>query len=218
MQTYDFSQLEHGGRLELIVGPMFSGKSEELIRRVTRATIANQRVQVFKPALDNRYHHSALSSHNGRTFEAIAVRDVLEMQAHFDEATQVIAIDEAQFLDDALPAWLNTLANAGYRVIVAGLDLDFRAEPFGVMPELLARAEYVDKLTAVCMVCGCAATRSQRLIAGAPAHYDDPIILTGASETYEARCRQHHVVIQGARTLPLFTSEQIYRKESLQEG
>lgn len=207
MLDYRFSQLEQGGWLELIVGPMFSGKSEELIRRVTRACIAQQRVQVFKPAIDLRYQKDALASHNGRTFKAIPVQSVAEMAQAFDANSHVIAIDEAQFLDDALADWVDARADEGYRVIVAGLDLDFRAEPFGIMPELMARAEHVDKLTAVCMQCGRAATRSQRLIAGQPAHYDDPIILTGASESYEARCRQHHVVMHGARSAPLFALE-----------
>ncbi|ADI15185.1 thymidine kinase [Truepera radiovictrix] len=193
-----------GGFLELIVGPMFSGKSEELIRRVTRAFIAKQRVQVFKPALDGRYHAQAVASHNGRTLEALAVSDVEEMRAALSEAVQVVAIDEGQFLSAALVGFACDLAESGKRVMIAGLDLDFRAEPFGPMPELLSRAESVTKLTAVCVRCGAPATRTQRLIGGHPAHYDDPVILVGAAEAYEPRCRACHRVPRAERLTPLF--------------
>lgn len=193
-----------GGHLEVIVGPMFSGKSEELIRRVTRALIARQRVAVFKPALDNRYHATQVASHAGRSIEAVAVPDVAAIRAHLSgegellsaepEGVDVVGIDEAQFFgDDLIPLSLE-LAERGVRVILAGLDMDFRAEPFGPVPELLARAESVEKLTAICTVCGAPATRSQRLIGGQPARYDDPVVLVGAQESYEARCRVHHEV------------------------
>ncbi|GGK93222.1 thymidine kinase [Deinococcus radiotolerans] len=195
----------HGGHLEVIVGPMFSGKSEELIRRVTRAVIARQRVQVFKPALDDRYHESAVASHAGRTVNAVAVRSARDIRAYLsgegsllhapgDTLPDVIGIDEVQFLDAAIIPLALELADAGVRVILAGLDQDFRAEPFGFIPELLARAESVEKLTAICTVCGAPATRSQRLIGGQPAHFDDPVVLVGAEESYEARCRVHHVL------------------------
>lgn len=198
------------GHLEVIVGPMFSGKSEELIRRVTRALIARLDVRVFKPALDARYHATRVASHAGRTLEAQAVKDAAsvrlalglqEREALFGPEAyspavvrlpDVVAFDEAQFFDPGLAPLAQDLANGGVRVILAGLDLDFRGEPFGCMPEVLARAESVDKLTAVCMVCGRPATRTQRLVNGRPARYDDPIILVGAAESYEARCRRHH--------------------------
>lgn len=193
-----------GGHLEVIVGPMFSGKSEELIRRVTRAVIARQQVAVFKPALDDRYHATQVASHAGRTTAALAVADVNGIRAHLSgegdllsaapQGVDVVGIDEAQFFGPDLVPLVLDLADAGVRVILAGLDLDFRAEPFGLMPELLARAESVEKLTAICTVCGAPATRSQRLIGGQPARYDDPVVLVGAQESYEARCRIHHVV------------------------
>ena len=195
----------HGGHLEVIVGPMFSGKSEELIRRVTRAVIARQRVSVFKPALDDRYHVSAVASHAGRTVNAVAVRGAADIRAYLsgegallntqgETLPDVVGIDEVQFMDAAIIPLALDLADAGVRVILAGLDLDFRAEPFGFMPELLARAESVEKLTAICTVCGAPATRSQRLIGGQPARFDDPVVLVGAEESYEARCRVHHVL------------------------
>jgi thymidine kinase len=192
-----------GGWIELVVGPMFSGKSEELIRRVTRALIARQKVQVFKPAIDDRYESTALASHAGRSLEAIAVDDTAGIRGILEDDVQVVAVDEGQFFDAALVPLALELADAGKRVIVAGLDLDFRGEPFGPMPDLLAQAEVVEKLTAICS-CGRAATRTQRLIGGHPAHYDDPVILVGAAERYEPRCRAHHVVLREARDTPLF--------------
>ena len=194
-----------GGWLELIVGPMFSGKSEELIRRVTRAFIAKQEVQVFKPSLDTRYGAASVASHNGRTLEAVSVKDASEMRVRLEPQTQVVAIDEGQFLGDELVSLALELADGGKRVLIAGLDLDFRAEPFGPMPQLLARAESVTKLTAIC-TCGSAATRTQRLIGGHPAHFDDPVILVGAAESYEPRCRAcHRVPAHGAPHTALST-------------
>jgi len=195
----------HGGHLEVIVGPMFSGKSEELIRRVTRAVIARQRVAVFKPALDDRYHVAHVASHAGRRIEAVAVPDAAAIRAHLsgegalltvpgEGLPEVVGIDEAQFFGRELVPLALDLAGAGVRVVLASLDLDFRAEPFGCIPDLLARAESVEKLTAICTVCGAPATRSQRLIAGLPARFGDPVVLVGADETYEARCRVHHEV------------------------
>lgn len=195
------------GWLEVIVGPMFSGKSEELIRRLNRAFIARQRVQVFKPAIDDRYDNAAVASHNGRTLDALAVKDVADIRNALDDATQVIGIDEGQFLSGDLVPLALDLADTGKRVIVAGLDLDFRGEPFGLIPTLLAHAESVTKLSAICG-CGKAATRTQRLIGGHPAHYDDPVILVGAAESYEPRCRDHHDVPREARVSPLFTFEE----------
>ena len=182
---------------------MFSGKSEELIRRVTRALIARQGVQVFKPVIDDRFDKLAVASHAGRTLDAQPVASVAELEAAVLDETRVVAIDEAQFFDGELVGLVGRLADGGKRVILAGLDLDFRGEPFGPMPGLLARAEVVEKLTAICR-CGRAATRTQRLIHGAPAHYDDPIVLVGAAESYEPRCRECHVVIVGRRPTPLF--------------
>ncbi len=192
-----------GGWVEVVAGPMFSGKSEELIRRVTRAMIARQSVQVFKPLIDDRYDAVAVASHGGRTLRAEAVADVADLRVRIDPITRVIAVDEAQFFDDGLVDVVLELADRGRRVIVAGLDLDFRGMPFGPMPALLAHAEIVEKLTAICR-CGKAATRTQRLIAGEPAHEDDPVILVGAAEAYEPRCRACHVVLRGARSTPLF--------------
>lgn len=183
-----------GGWIEVICGSMFSGKTEELIRRVRRAQIARQKVQVFKPALDTRYHTTAIASHSGAREEAIAVRDTAELRAKLDPETTVIAIDEVQFFDADIVALCTELAEAGKRVICAGLDMDFRGEPFGPVPTLLAIAEQVDKLQAICAVCGGPASRSQRLINGEPAYEDDPVVLVGADEVYQARCRGCHVV------------------------
>jgi thymidine kinase len=184
-----------GGWVEVICGVMFSGKSEELIRRVRRAIIARKKVQVFKSHLDERYsgiYH--VSSHDGRTVEAVPV-DTPEQIARLIEAdTQVVAIDEAQFLDGSIVDLVTSLANRGIRVIVAGTDSDFRGEPFGAMPQLLAVAEVVDKLHAICVICGNPASRNQRLIAGKPARYDSPTIMVGSVESYEARCRACHSV------------------------
>ncbi|UCH25744.1 MAG: thymidine kinase [Trueperaceae bacterium] len=192
-----------GGWLEVIAGPMFSGKSEELIRRVTRALIARHKVQVFKPAIDDRYDLVSVASHDGRTLDAEPVESVAAIRDKLRPNTRVVAIDEAQFLSNDLVELVLELADSGKRVLVAGLDLDFRGEPFGPMPELLAQAEVVEKLTAICG-CGRAGTRTQRLISGQPAHYDDPVILVGASESYEPRCREHHVVLREERAVPLF--------------
>lgn len=183
-----------GGWIELICGGMFAGKSEELLRRIRRAEIARQPVQVFKPAIDHRYGVDVIASHNGMTREAVIVRGPWEILELVRPETQVVAIDEAQFFDPALADVCNELANRGLRVIVAGLDLDFRGEPFGSIPLLLAQAEYVEKLQAICQACGAPACRTQRLINGQPANYDDPVVLIGASEVYEARCRDCHEV------------------------
>jgi thymidine kinase len=173
---------------------MFSGKTEELIRRLTRAEIAKQKVQVFKPKLDDRYEAAKLSSHGGSYYEATVVENAAEIATYVDDDTDVIAIDEVQFFDWTIAELCDRLANKGRRVILAGLDMDFRGEPFGPMPLLMAQAEAVDKLQAICMVCGAPASRTQRLIDGRPANYDYPVILVGASEVYEARCRRHHEV------------------------
>jgi thymidine kinase len=183
------------GRVELICGSMFSGKTEELIRRLRRAVIARQKVQVFKPAIDDRYHQSRLTSHNGLGFEALPVSTAAELLAALQPDTTVVAIDEVQFFDPAIVELCDQLAQQGKRVICAGLDTDFRGVPFGPMPDLMARAEEVDKLHAICVICGEEASRTQRLIDGQPAAFDDPVVLVGAAEVYEARCRQCHQVL-----------------------
>jgi thymidine kinase len=183
-----------GGSLEVVCGCMFSGKSEELIRRLRRAVIAKKKVQVFKPQIDDRYSIDQVRSHSGVGFDAIPVSSAKELLRLIKPDSEVVGIDEAQFFDADLPQVVRKLADGGRRVICAGLDLDFRGEPFGPMPLLLALAERVDKLTAICVVSGEPATRTQRLINGKPAAYDDPIILVGASDSYEARARKYHEV------------------------
>ncbi|WP_341468964.1 thymidine kinase [Candidatus Chlorohelix allophototropha] len=194
LQRRHVQREESGGWIEIICGSMFSGKTEELIRRIKRATIARQLVQVFKPALDNRYSEEQVASHAGSFFNAIPVSNVAQMRQLLNLEADVIGVDEAQFFDSDIVAFCREVANAGRRVIVAGLDLDFRGEPFGPMPYLMAEAEQVDKLHAICLVCGAPASRTQRLINGQPASYNDPIILVGATENYEARCRRHQIV------------------------
>ena len=186
--------MTQSGWLEVICGSMFSGKSEELIRRIRRAQFARQEVKVFKPTIDNRYSEDAVVSHNGNSVIAIPVATPAEMFRYISTATDVVAIDEVQFFSDDIIDVVQTLADHGYRVIAAGLDQDFRGEPFGPVPALMAIAESVTKLQAVCTVCGSPASRTQRLINGVPASYDDPVILVGASEAYEPRCRHHHEV------------------------
>lgn len=190
--------LYHGddhGWIEVITGVMFSGKSEELIRRVRRSLIAKKRVQLFKSALDHRYAGvSHISSHDGTGVEAVPIRSSLELARLAHPRTQVFAIDEAQFLDDGIIEIATTLADRGARLIIAGTDMDFRGEPFGPMADLLVRAETVDKLHAICVICGSPATRNQRLVNGEPAPYDAPTIQVGGADSYEARCRRCHVV------------------------
>lgn len=182
------------GSIEVVCGSMFSGKTEELIRRIKRATIARRRVQVFKPLIDNRYSADEVASHDGLRSRAELVSNSEEIADLIRDDTEVIAIDEVQFLDTAVVNLCERLAGAGKRVIVAGLDQDFRGEPFGPIPALMAKAEAIDKLHAICVVCGGAASRTQRLINGRPASYHDPVIMVGAHERYEARCRHHHEV------------------------
>ena len=182
------------GSIEVVCGSMFSGKTDELIRRLVRATIAKQKVQVFKPAIDIRYAVEKVTSHAGANYDALPVASAKEIPANLDQDTTVVGIDEAQFFDLQVAEVAQELAARGVRVIVAGLDMDFRGEPFGPMPFILAKAERVDKLHAICMVCGDEASRTQRLVNGKPAKYDDPVVIVGASELYEARCRAHHEV------------------------
>jgi thymidine kinase len=184
----------HAGSIEIITGSMFCGKTEELIRRLRRATIAKQNVQVFKPKIDNRYAEEKVTSHAGANFDAIPIQDSSEIIDKLKDETTVVAIDEAQFFDPGIVSITQQLADKGIRVIIAGLDMDFRGEPFGPMPILMSKAEEVSKLHAICVVCGEEASRTQRFVDHHPARYDDPVVIVGASELYEARCREHHVV------------------------
>ncbi|RIE16632.1 thymidine kinase [Candidatus Cryosericum septentrionale] len=183
------------GRIEVVAGCMFSGKSEELIRRLKRAQIARQKVIALKSSLDDRYGLEMITSHSGIRLESAIVASSADVVRIVEERqVEVVGIDEVQFFDPGIVEVAEYLAGKGLRVILAGLDQDFRGEPFGPMPELLSLAEEVTKLTAVCMVCGRPATRTQRIVNGRPARYDDPVVMVGAAESYEARCREHHVV------------------------
>lgn len=184
-----------GGWIELICGSMFSGKTEELLRRVRRSEIARRRILLFKPRIDHRYGHKRVTSHNGKArSDAVAAESAAALLAQVPAGTDVVAIDEVQFFDHAIAEVCRELADRGVQVIAAGLDQDFRGEPFGAMPLLMALAEQVDKLHAICVRCGAPATRTQRLIDGEPARFDDPVIFVGGSESYEARCRTCHDV------------------------
>jgi thymidine kinase len=183
------------GYIEVISGCMFAGKTEELIRRIKTLEFAKKNVLVFKPAIDNRYSNTKVVSHAGSSVESIVVPDARSILDFVKDDTDVVAIDEIQFFDEDVLLVCDYLAKKGLRVMAAGLDTDFRAEPFGVMPRLITDAEFVTKLTAVCMKCGAPATRTQRLVNGKPAQYSDPIIMVGAAEAYEARCRHCHEVI-----------------------
>lgn len=182
------------GSVEVITGSMFCGKTDEMIRRLRRAAIAKQKIQVFKPTIDNRYDEVMVVSHAGNQFDATPVESAAEVREKLADDTTVVAIDEAQFFDDGIVDLVNELAERGLRVIVGGLDLDFRGVPFGPMPILISQAEHVDKLHAICMVCGKDASRTQRLVNGQPARHDDPVVIVGADEMYEARCRKCHEV------------------------
>lgn len=182
------------GYIEVISGCMFAGKTEELIRRINTLEFAKKNVLVFKPVIDNRYAENMVVSHAGSSVQSYNIAKAVEILEYVNEKTDVVAVDEVQFFDDDIVLVCDELAGRGIRVMVAGLDTDFRGEPFGVMPKLMTTAEFVTKLTAVCTICGAPATRTQRLVNGNPAAYDDPTILVGASESYEARCRHHHIV------------------------
>jgi len=182
------------GSVEVICGSMFCGKTEELIRRLRRARIAKQEVQVFKPLIDNRYNHNKVTSHSGLDVDAHPVESPEDILKQLNPATTVVGVDEVQFFSEGIVDVVEQLAERGLRVIVTGLDMNFKGEPFGCMPQLIARAEKVEKLQAICMVCGEPASRTQRLVDGKPAHFDDPVVVVGAQELYEARCRQHHEV------------------------
>ena len=168
---------------------MFAGKTEELIRRIKVLEFAKKNVLVFKPAIDNRYSDTKVVSHAGGSVESFVVNDARSILDFIKDDTDVVAIDEVQFFDKDILLVVDYLAKKGIRVMAAGLDTDFRAEPFGVMPQLITQAEFVTKLTAVCVKCGAPATRTQRIVNGKPARFTDPIIMVGAAESYEARCR-----------------------------
>lgn len=176
---------EENGWIEVITGCMFSGKTSELLRRVRRAELAGHDVQMYKPAVDDRYGETEIGSHNGnkRTAKVVENAEELESEAY------VIAVDEANFFDEEIVEKAQNLAVKGHRVIVSGIDSTFRGEPFHPVPELMAQAEFVEKLNAICVKCGEPATRNQRLVDGKPAHVDDPTVVVGADEKYEARCR-----------------------------
>ncbi len=192
-----FLLTEGMGWIEVVTGGMFSGKSEELIRRLRRARYGNQKVVAFKHSSDKRYDDTRVASHSQLTIEGVPASSVEEMEKLFFEKysdAEIIGIDEVQFFGEPVVEFCEKLANMGKRVVVAGLDQDFRGEPFKPMDALMSKAEYVDKFNAVCAVCGNPASRSQRLVNGEPAYYDDPIVLVGASEAYEPRCRKCHIV------------------------
>jgi thymidine kinase len=182
------------GWIEVITGPMFAGKTEELIRRIKRLEYAKQNILVFKPTMDTRYAQNEVVSHNNTRTRSINIKRASEIMDYIDDETNVVAIDEVQFLDEEAVDICEYLADHGIRVIVSGLDRNFRGEPFSFMPRLLAIAEDVTKLSAICVVCHTPATRTQRIVNGKPANYDDPIILVGAQDSYEARCRHCHQV------------------------
>lgn len=182
------------GWVETISGCMFAGKTEELIRRIKVLEFAKKEIMVFKPAIDNRYSNTKVVSHAGSSVESYVISKPIEILEIVKPTTQVVAIDEVQFFDETVCEVANELADRGIRVMAAGLDTNFRGEPFGPMPKLMTEAEFVTKLAAVCNICGAPATRTQRMINGKPASYYDPEILVGASESYEPRCRHCHEV------------------------
>ena len=184
------------GWIEVICGCMFAGKTEELIRRINVLSYARKNILVFKPKIDDRYSTTEIASHAGSKVPCIVISEAKEILDHVNYDTDVVAIDEVQFFDEDVVDICEYLADSGLRVMVAGLDKDFRGEPFGVLPDLLTRAEFITKLTAVCAKCGAPATRTQRIINGKPASFNDPIVLVGAKEAYEPRCRHCHEIVE----------------------
>jgi thymidine kinase len=184
------------GWIEVICGPMFAGKSEELIRRIKRLEYAKKKTLVFKPSIDIRYSSNEVVSHSNLKTKSIAIKESKEILDYVDSSTFAIAVDEVQFLDKEIIYLAQKLALKGIRVILGGLDTDFRGEPFPITASLMTIAEDVLKLTAICVVCGAPATKTQRIINGKPAHYSDPIIKVGAAEAYEPRCRHCHQVVK----------------------
>lgn len=182
------------GWIEVVVGPMFAGKSEELIRRLRRLDYAHKTYLVFKPKIDDRYSKDEVVSHLKNKAKAIPIKEGKEILSYVKEDTEVVGIDEVQFFDKSIIDVCETLANRGIRVIAAGLDTDFRGEPFPISASLLARAEFVTKLTAICVKCGAPATMTQRIVNGVPASKTDPVVLVGGIESYEPRCRHCHEI------------------------
>lgn len=182
------------GWIEVICGPMFAGKSEELIRRVKRMEYAHQKYICFKPSIDNRYSNDEIVSHSNRKTKSINIQYAKEIYKYLDNTYTAVVVDEIQFLDADIIEVCSDLADKGYRVIVGGLDSDFKGEPFEITAKLMAKAEFVSKLTAICVKCGAPGTRTQRIVNGKPASYYDPIIIVGASQLYEPRCRHCHEV------------------------
>lgn len=183
----EFSYFQTRGWIEVIVGSMFSGKTEELIRRIRRAEFAKLKVQVFKPIIDNRYREKEVTSHNQNTVDATPLKDIQEIWSHLNPKTRVVGIDEGQFFSADIVNVVQDLADRGLRVIIAGLDTDWKGQAFEPMPTLMAIAENVTKQHAVCMACGAPASRTQKIAGG------DSQIEVGATESYEARCREHFV-------------------------
>jgi thymidine kinase len=183
------------GWIEVVTGPMFAGKSEELIRRIKRLEYAKKKVLVFRPRIDNRYSLDEVVSHSNSRRKSILIDNAKDILSHIKEDTYAVVVDEIQFLDKEIIPISEHLANRGVRVILGGLDTDFRGETFMITSDLMARAEYVTKLTAICVRCGSPATKTQRIVNGKPAHYLDPIVVVGASEAYEPRCRHCHEVL-----------------------
>ena len=183
------------GWVEVITGCMFAGKTEEFIRRIVRLSYAKFKIQVFKPAIDNRYSNDNVVSHSQKSIKAISVNNTKELLTKLASDTDVVGIDEIQFFDNEIVKVADDLANKGIIVIVNGLDKDFRAEPFLNIEQLMSKAEEVKKLHAICVKCGNLANRTQRLIKGKPANYHDPIVLIGEKDKYEARCRHCHEVV-----------------------
>ncbi len=186
--------LGKSGWIEVVCGPMFAGKTEELIRRVKRMDFAKKKYLIFKPTIDNRYSISEVVSHNQRKVEAINISSSDQIAKYITDDIEAVLIDEVQFFDDNIVEVIRDLANNGLRVICTGLDCDFRGNPFPIVANLLAMAESITKLTAICVCCGSEATMTQRIINGKPAKYDDPTILVGEKESYEPRCRKCHVI------------------------
>lgn len=187
------------GQLTVVCGSMYAGKSEELIRRARRALYAKKKVQVFKPAIDSRYDEQMVVTHMGVTHQAIAVANVEDLCKQIDCDTDYVCIEEVQFFDPSIVEVVVDLADKGMEVVCAGLDQDFRRQPFGPMGQLLAVADEVVKLRAICIQCGRPASHTQRIIDGKPAGWNDPIVLIGATESYEARCRKCHKLLGGKR-------------------
>ncbi|MEI7986141.1 MAG: thymidine kinase [Armatimonadota bacterium] len=187
------------GQLTIVCGSMYAGKSEELIRLARRSLYAKKRVQVFKPSIDDRYHQTMVVSHMGVQHEAETARNTDELREKLKKDTQVLLIEEIQFFDAKIVDFCVETADRGVDVICAGLDQDFRRQPFGPMPNLLAAADQVIKLRAICMKCGAPASHTYRMVDGKPAHWDDPIVLIGATESYEARCRNCFEIKKGKK-------------------